>query len=148
MHHAFVTAAVAGVLAHQVIFKHGEWHMQAPLLCQLFGIGTSAVMLIVSLVKGPVTGVTFGSAIASIFTSALFASMLVYRCFFHRLRQFPGPTLARASKFWHVWNCIKSGSQNHMVLDGLHKKYGDFVRTGMPPLITCLYTSRRSLTVL
>ncbi|PVI04480.1 cytochrome P450 [Periconia macrospinosa] len=62
--------------------------------------------------------------------TSLFSSIGVYRVFFHKLRSFPGPYLARVSKLWHVWKCVKSRSRNHLILDDLYKQYGDFVRTG------------------
>ncbi|KAK2591112.1 hypothetical protein QQS21_011200 [Conoideocrella luteorostrata] len=72
---------------------------------------------------------------AALLTSAtylvsLFTSILFYRIFFHQLTKFGfnGPLHMRTSKLWHVWHCRKS--QNHLFLDDLNKKYGDFVRTG------------------
>jgi len=61
-------------------------------------------------------------------TFVLFASIAVYRHFFHQLRGFPGPKIAGITKFWHAYKCLPG--QNYLVLDELHKKYGDFVRTG------------------
>lgn len=58
--------------------------------------------------------------------------MLIYRSFFHRLHPFPGPPLARTSKFYH---CLKLGKMNNFrKLAGWHEEYGDFVRIGMHPL--------------
>lgn len=68
------------------------------------------------------------SLISCCYVSSLFASMAVYRLFFHRLCGFPGPLLARTTKLWHAWK--GRHSKNHLLLDELHHKYGDFVRTG------------------
>ncbi|MCJ1320172.1 hypothetical protein MMC15_005510 [Xylographa vitiligo] len=54
--------------------------------------------------------------------------MTIYRVFFHRLHSFPGPGLAKVSKFWNVAKTIDSS--NYRLLDSLHRQYGDFVRTG------------------
>ncbi|KAF4629298.1 hypothetical protein G7Y89_g8848 [Cudoniella acicularis] len=62
------------------------------------------------------------------YATALFTSMLIYRKYFHRLRNFPGPWLAGATKFWHVYQC--RNSQNHFLLDDIYRKYGEIVRTG------------------
>ena len=62
------------------------------------------------------------------YATALFGSMTVYRTIFHRLRNFPGPPVARITKFWHLVQCLDS--RNHLLLDHLHHQYGDFVRTG------------------
>lgn len=65
--------------------------------------------------------------------AALFSSILLYRRFFHRLRDFPGPTWAGLTKFWHVFHCLDS--QNHLLLEDLHQNYGQFVRTGASRLL-------------
>jgi hypothetical protein len=54
--------------------------------------------------------------------------MLIYRAFFHRLGSFPGPPLAKLSKFWHVAQLGKL--DNYKRLDRWHIQYGDFVRIG------------------
>ncbi|KAL9122404.1 MAG: hypothetical protein Q9187_001041 [Circinaria calcarea] len=59
---------------------------------------------------------------------SLLTSIVIYRKGFHRLRKFPGPFMAGVTKLWHTANTLDS--QNHILLDGLHEKYGDFVRTG------------------
>ncbi|KAK2745695.1 hypothetical protein FQN57_003592 [Myotisia sp. PD_48] len=58
--------------------------------------------------------------------------------FFHRLTiaGFRGPKIASVTKIWHMWKC--RSSKNHLVLDELHQKYGDFVRTG-PSEITVFH---------
>ncbi|KAL1640901.1 hypothetical protein SLS58_006517 [Diplodia intermedia] len=66
---------------------------------------------------------------ATSFALSLAISMLVYRAFFHRLRRFPGPFAARLTRFWSVYKSSKD-LQYHLVLEELHKKYGDVVRVG------------------
>ena len=60
----------------------------------------------------------------------LLASITTYRLFFHRLTRagFVGPLSWRVSKLSHAWLC--RASKNHEVLEKIHDKYGDFVRTG------------------
>lgn len=70
------------------------------------------------------------------FTLGLFLSITIYRLFFHRIRHFPGPLLAALSKLGHSYQCRYS--QNHIVLERLHQRYGDFVRTG-PSEITIFH---------
>ncbi|KAI1318351.1 cytochrome P450 [Xylariaceae sp. FL0255] len=117
---AWALGTLAGVLSHTCLFIHGEWHVQAPQL--LIAHGTIlALVVFVNVHDG--LPILFGS-----YVLALLASITIYRAFFHRLAGFDGPWYARVSKLWHPWaarNC-----QNHLVLDALHKKYGDFVRTG------------------
>ena len=123
-------AAAAGVASHVCLFRQGEWHMQAPVLLRI------ALALSLCTFCAQVrydTGFNSASLTASLsiilsYTTALFGSILLYRRFFHRLRNFPGPTWAGLTKFWHVFHCLDS--QNYLLLEDLHQNYGQFVRTG------------------
>ena len=125
-----LAAGAAGLLCHQFVFIHGEWHMYATSLLKI--LLTS--FAIITAVEFVCQGLPFASALAasggicSTYLSSLFASIIVYRTMLHRLRHFPGPTLAHVSKFWHVIHCLDS--KNHLLLETLHQRYGDFVRTG------------------
>ena len=66
--------------------------------------------------------------LVSSYSAALFTSMVIYRKYFHRLRHFPGPWLAGATKFWHVYQC--RDGRNHLLLERLRHKYGPIIRTG------------------
>lgn len=67
-------------------------------------------------------------ALTTIYFTSVFTSVLVYRLFFHPLRQYPGPFLARITQFYHVWNSRHFST--HLYLQQLHEKYGDYVRVG------------------
>ena len=130
LHLHTIVGAAAGVLCHNLIFIRGEWHIQALPILQLHTL--SFTILTISeawyhnyewLSALGASSVLFGSYLA-----CLFSSMTIYRLFFHSLREFPGPILARLSKLWHVFHC--SDSKNHLLLDKLHLQFGDFVRTG------------------
>lgn len=122
-------AIIAGLLAHQLVFIHGEWHLKGPrvvvlhllsscLLCanHLFGCGSMQASLVQTIY------------LATCYLSSLFTSIAAYRLMFHRLKHFPGPKLASITKLWHVWKC--RDSRGHLVLQDWHEKYGEFVRTG------------------
>ena len=126
----YTLTSFAGISAHQFLFKHGEWHMKAPLLVRLYIAVTFLTTIFAISPQGTQVGIRRTTFANITFLVSLFSSIGIYRVFFHRLRRFPGPFLARVSKLWHVWKCVKSRSQNHIVLDELHKQYGDFVRTG------------------
>lgn len=123
-------AASLGVLAHIGVFIRGEWHLRGPNI-----VATHAIVLVLgSLLRAfytslPVISSLLASSILfSTYLIGLFASISVYRLFFHRIRHFPGPRLAALTKFWHAYQC--RDSRNHLVLDRLYKQYGPFVRTG------------------
>jgi hypothetical protein len=68
--------------------------------------------------------------IVSSFSAGIFGSILIYRLFFHKLRQFPGPLGAKIGKFYSVHLAIQK-LQYHKEVARMHRQYGDFVRTGM-----------------
>lgn len=119
-----------GVLAHHGIFIRGERHLRAPAVV-ITHITVAAFTWSIIAWKHPLEkyrslGVVIG--LLCCYAVGLFGSITVYRLCFHRLRHFPGPRLAATTKLWHVFKC--RDSRNHLVLDSLHKQYGDFVRTG------------------
>ncbi len=104
--------------------------MKAPLIFRIY-LGVFAV-LVFSQVKYDTRdlfeGTSYAVLIATCYAVSLLSSIVIYRTLFHRLRRFPTPFLAGVSKFWHVARVVDS--QNHLLLDRLHEKYGDFIRTG------------------
>ena len=124
-------AAAAGILSHILVFIRNEHHIQAPQLFRLFLFLSlllfAAEARIWALSSSGQAARTSAFIILS-YTSSLFTSITIYRLFFHKLRNFPGPIGARVTKFWHVGKLL--GQPNFKVLDELHQQYGDFVRTG------------------
>ncbi|KAB8294166.1 hypothetical protein EYC80_009606 [Monilinia laxa] len=122
-------ASCTGIAAHNLIFIHDEWHLLAPTLLSIHVILAISVIA-VELWYGGLNIESYLGALVSIacYLTSLFGSIVIYRLYFHRLRYFPGPRLAAASKLWHVWQC--RDSRNHLVLEKLHQEYGGFVRTG------------------
>lgn len=110
--------AALGLGLHHGLFIHGEWHVRAPQVaaCHL-GYFTALV-----LISDNAYWMTAG------YLLAMFSSIVIYRVFLHRLKDFPGPLWARISKIWHAWKARHR--QNYLLLAKLHHEYGDFVRTG------------------
>lgn len=147
-----------GVTVHLALFIHGEWHLYAP---SIVIAHTSMTALFTALILfGSGSGVKHALAITVqtllCYLLALFTSIGVYRVFFHRLRKFPGPLLARITKIWHMVHCLDS--RNHLVLEKVYKKYGPIVRTGEKTpggntscaealLIVCLVLGPNEITV-
>ncbi|OJK01623.1 hypothetical protein ASPACDRAFT_26755 [Aspergillus aculeatus ATCC 16872] len=120
--------ALAGLLAHHMLFRRREWHMEGRRLLNITLVMFPVLVIFESREAFRMTSFAHASLIMSSFFLSLFSSMIIYRIFFHRIRQFPGPFLAGVSKLWHSYQCL--GGQNHLLLDKLHQEYGDFVRTG------------------
>ena len=123
-------AAISGVASHLCFYNYGEHHMEAPLLFRLYVILFSVLLYGEIAVKNQDTtrGTTEVLWVSAAYTLSLLTSIVIYRKAFHQLRKFPGPFMASVTKLWHTANTLDS--QNHILLDGLHQKYGDFVRTG------------------
>jgi hypothetical protein len=131
-------AAAAGMLSHWTYFIHGEHHRASP---QLLIISVTLPILAYLGLRSSTSlsaaqGATLTAGLVWSYSTALWTSILLYRVFFHRLRGFPGPFMARASKLWHVWK-LAPRSDNFVLLDKLHEQYGDFVRTGKSLEIIC-----------
>ena len=127
--------SIVGLLAHQVVFIRGEWHLFAP---TVLSVHVVLALLLVGTQSQLEHNVNSSTVIIlasfACYLLSLFTSIAVYRVYFHRLRHFPGPRLAAVSKLWHVWQC--RDSRNHLVLERLHREYGSFVRTGEYPFET------------
>ena len=120
-------AVAAGTASHSLVFIRGEYHSKAPALLLIY-LASYVLVLFNESEDGFPLAVRNATLIINAYVFALFASMVIYRTMFHPLRAFPGPTLARVSKLWHVY--MVRGSQNHLALEGMREKYGNFVRTG------------------
>ncbi|KAI1288550.1 cytochrome P450 monooxygenase-like protein [Xylaria venustula] len=126
-----VGSAVAGLVSHLSYFIHGEHMLSAYKLVIAAIFGPPAAVASLSTLAGfslshavQVTAVGYGA-----YMIALFTSILVYRAFFHPLRHFDGPKLARLSQFYHFFR-IKAKVDNYRHLDRLHAQYGEYVRVG------------------
>ncbi|CAH0058651.1 unnamed protein product [Clonostachys solani] len=124
----------AGVLVHLSVFRLGEWDgvpgRIAAFFVAMYAIASAASIYVLAEEYGGVLVVLMNvSAIFLTFLLGLFASMLIYRAGFHRLRSFPGPNLARISSIYGARMAMRRFKYFDEV-DQLHKVYGDFVRIG------------------
>ncbi len=125
-----LVGATLGVASHLGYFIHGEHHMQTTKITALFIITPLVLFVAISrhivdnsyMEAAKITGVGTGC-----YFTTLSTSILIYRAFFHPLRNFPGPFRARLSKVVHVLWIAKS-SKNYLLQGKLFEKYGEFVR--------------------
>ncbi|KAL9133026.1 MAG: hypothetical protein Q9175_005796 [Cornicularia normoerica] len=104
--------------------------MKAPMIFRIY-IALFMILLYVEIVvrdQAVSLGTIEAVEVSIAYVLSLLTSVTVYRKFFHRLRDFPGPFMASVTKLWQTMKTLDS--QNHILLDDLYKRYGDFVRTG------------------
>ena len=124
-------AALLGLISHHMVFIRGEHHEEGPMWIMLY-LTVSAILFAGQMAIGHAPAQEAAVAVLWVmvsFSASLFTSILIYRIFFHRLRSFPGPFLAKTTKLWHV-SKVAQNSDNFRQLDALYHRYGDFVRTG------------------
>ncbi|KAF3402577.1 hypothetical protein DPV78_004756 [Talaromyces pinophilus] len=122
-------SAATGVALHHLLFRHGEWDNSAP---AIFG-SYAAVFAGLNVLKatGPVVGFQDSNVyyLLACHLLGLFSSIIIYRVSFHRLRKFPGPTLAGVTS-WYANLLSAKKLHNFEVIDKLHREHGDYVRVG------------------
>jgi hypothetical protein len=124
-------SAGLGIISHLTYFIHGEHHNSAPTLALLCFV-IPALLFVGQLLyteARPSQAALMTTIACMSYIFALWTSMIIYRVLFHRLHRFPGPFMAKATKLFHFYLSAQK-SENHMVVDRLHQKYGPFVRTG------------------
>jgi hypothetical protein len=131
---AQITAAVsllAGAISHHLVFRPFEidgyaWQLFFTHLITFF-------VLIIGNVYVAGYGVILALArallIETAYNTGVVTSILVYRAFFHPLQRFPGPFMAKISRFYAMNNAAKQ-VQAYKDIQNLHKQYGDVVRVG------------------
>lgn len=130
-----IRAAVflAGVSFHVAVFRHGEWHLQAPRLVACLAFLSTAMPCALlwrfpelSSVAWLVLKTTSWLVLA--FLAGLGGSVMVYRAAVHPLGRFPGPFGARLSNLYMTMLDVRG--QIFCETRKLHDLYGDIVRVG------------------
>lgn len=130
---SYSLVSILGILTHRCYFIYGEHHDSSPRIAKVyFAIILSLYLTCRALGSGEnSTALATTTRVAGVYFLSLFLSIAAYRLFFHKFKGIPGPILARLTKLYHVYNA--ADSKQYIWLDGLNKKYGDFVRTGKLP---------------
>ncbi|KAH8689533.1 putative cytochrome P450 [Talaromyces proteolyticus] len=125
---------IVGIATHLLYFNRGEHHLHPQRYLQAFIFTSVAVAAFLSLRHSfPFYHAVRVTAILDLyFLGGLYASLLVYRQFFHPLNKFPGPFGTRVSGFFLSLKFLKADSAFQYLR--LHQKYGYFVRVGSSDL--------------
>jgi cytochrome P450 family 628 len=125
-----LVAAALGVLAHWGFFVHGEHDLRAFNIARLHLVAVVMIILVRSKLEETLFPAVVGQSMLLVgaYAATLLWSILIYRMFLTPLRHIDGPWAMRLSKLVHVWK--QARYRNFEVLDDLHERYGDVVRTG------------------
>ncbi|CAG8952495.1 hypothetical protein HYFRA_00001242 [Hymenoscyphus fraxineus] len=130
-----VAGAALGGASHLGYFIDGEHHKNGPKY--VISALTIPAFLFLGFVRtlgqNAIVEAARATSVAVLsYAGALFLSMAIYRVFFHRLRNFPGPLPLKVTKFAHLYNLMKEehGPRDFEFRDKLHKEFGEFVRIG------------------
>ena len=80
-------------------------------------------------VRSPYAGLPL--AFAAYWSSLVFFTLAYRLSSFHPLAKYPGPLLARTSKWWGAY--LSGTGDQHRSIKRLHDRYGDIVRIGPNP---------------
>ncbi|KAL3465446.1 cytochrome P450 [Aspergillus heterothallicus] len=133
------TASLTGVALHHCFFKHVEVDKRPLSTAASFIVAYFLIARALPRISSEYEGFVWSHIVASLtwlsLVFSLWTSILVYRAFFHPLKNFPGPFGARLTKFWSLNKVLETKIRWYRTLDELHAKYGDFVRTGPRELV-------------
>lgn len=124
------TAAVLGVVFHNTFLRVVE--VEAFMYTLVFvGFLTLVGLFAVHLFAGFALPAALArvALLSTSFNVAVFVSIGIYRFFFHRLRRFPGPALAKISRFYSAYKASR-GLKYFKQVGEWNEEYGDFIRTG------------------
>lgn len=82
------------------------------------------------------SSVSSASLILSSYLAALFTSMTVYRVFFHPLRKFPGPFIAKITRLYMPFT-NRHGRMHHIQNAHFQTYHSDIIRVGPNELFIC-----------
>ncbi|KAH0536694.1 hypothetical protein FGG08_006460 [Glutinoglossum americanum] len=119
-----------GAFSHFAVFVHGELNNYASQIASGFAGLFVLLAAIEYYQSGPIRGILRATAYFGAYQLGLLGSIVVYRVYFHRLRNFPGPLAMSTTQFWSVYRAAMVG-RNYAELLILHREHGDFVRVAL-----------------
>ncbi|KKZ65931.1 hypothetical protein EMCG_08341 [[Emmonsia] crescens] len=123
------TGIILGVISHLLLFSHGEWDRHTPTVVATYacaGLLSPAATLALT-DQSVLNTLLLVPAFWISYMTGLFGSIGLYRVWFHRLRDFPGPLAWKLTALWSIKVSVPD-FKLPVKVQQLHAKYGDFVR--------------------
>jgi hypothetical protein len=130
--YALRASVVAGICFHFIVAAPAvEFERSMRRFFSAAGIFSGGGLVISSFFadQSPTTGLTRLVVSWSGFAGGLLLSLTIYRLFFHRCRSFPGPLVARLTRFYASYLNARE-EQFYKKLKIIHTEYGDYARVG------------------
>lgn len=123
-------AFISGVVSHLGFFRFGEHHLRA-----MRYILTAVTIFVFSVFAQNhlfqlsfLTAAYNSASLAGWYFAGLYSSLIIFRVFFHPLRNFPGPLGCKISSAWFSSYLGKRDAFRQ--LQKLHQQHGKFLRIG------------------
>ena len=133
MNHSLLAASfLSGILCHVAVWIRGEWDEAFPTVLAALIIAHHAVAASLTYYLN----IGFFNVYLLLLRLELFhflgtaISICIYRIYLHPLKRFPGPFWAKVSTLWKMKVIYSTDYRQAVVLDDLHRQYGDIVRIG------------------
>ncbi|KID80224.1 uncharacterized protein G6M90_00g011610 [Metarhizium brunneum] len=148
---ARLLASICGVSAHVLVFRVGEWDLASP---SIFVFHALLVVTALFASRVQLLGLSVSELMTCLgyYVAGLYASMMMYRAYLHRLCKYPGPVLASLTNFYITARSV-SKFQLFKEVQKLHLQYGDYVRLGPselsiadPKAVEAIYGSKSPTT--
>lgn len=130
-----LVAAAAGILSHLGFYSRG-YHYRQAFLIVLTHLSAGLILVVLFARESSwASGLRRGAAVWASYHAALSSSIIIYRIWFHPLRNFPAPLGASVTKLHNViW---AQGGKIHEHHTRWAQKLGTIVRIGMAKSWRC-----------
>lgn len=122
-------ALVAGVTSHKLYWSRYEFDEQVPRILFAGNLVWLVLTYNLSRESSLLEAICVAALIVSLYTLAVFSSIISYRLYSHPLRRFLGPKWAPLTAWWKVKHIANVGT-HYGLINKLHEQYGEVVRTG------------------
>jgi len=122
-------SVAAGIVSHKLYWSRHEFDDSVPYILLGAILGHLALTTTFARQVTVWTASRDAALLEGIYATSVFASIAIYRLFFHPLKHYRGPFWARLTIWWKVKHIAQEGP-HYALVNKLHQQYGDIVRTG------------------